>query len=188
PLESPLLRQLLAQTYGLGQEQIRRWQALPFVLRLRSLAGGPFRAGLELELQPAGRTGPRSPDAALQGWLNELSRVLQDNGLALMTPQPGLTTWSRDDGQLVGGWRWLADGRLLLFLGPVPTLVPAQPPLADASWRLRLQPQAMAQAGLLPEGLPPLVRRAQQVVLQGRPLGHRSGERISALSGALSLP
>lgn len=188
PLESPLLRQALAQTYGLGQEQIRRWQALPFVLRLRSLAGGPFRAGLELELQPAGRTGPRSPDPALQGWLNELSRVLQDNGLALMTPQPGLSTWSRDDGQLVGGWRWLADGRLLLFLGPVPTLVPAQPPLAEASWRLRLQPQAMAQAGLLPEGLPPLVRRAQQVVLQGRPLGHRSGERVSALSGALSLP
>jgi hypothetical protein len=60
--------------------------------------------------------------------------------------------------------------------------------MGAASWRLRLQPQAMARAGLLPEALPQVVRRAQQLVLQGRPLGRRSGERVSALSGALTLP
>ena len=187
PLESALLRQVLAQTYGLGPAQISRWQDLPFVLRLRSLPTGPFQAGLELELQPRGSSS-RRPDTALQSWLKELSGVLQNQGLSLLTPQAGLSTWSREDGSLVGGWRWLADGRLLLFLGPVPTQIPAQPSMGAASWRLRLQPQAMARAGLLPEALPQVVRRAQQLVLQGRPLGRRSGERVSALSGALTLP
>jgi len=181
---------VLAQTYGLGPVQLRRWNALPFALRLRSLEGGPFRAGLEMELQPHGGAGaaPRPADTALQGWLNELSRVLQNQGLERITPRAGLSAWSREDGTLVGGWRWLADGRLLLFLGPVPSEIPAQPPLGAASWRLRLQPLAMARAGLLPEALPPLVRRAQHLVLQGRPLGARSGERVSAISGALNLP
>jgi hypothetical protein len=76
----------------------------------------------------------------------------------------------------------------LLFLGPVPTLVPGQPALGAASWRLRLQPREMAKAGLLPEALPTVVRRAEHLVLQGSPLGRRSGERISSLSGSLSLP
>lgn len=187
PLESGLLRQVLGQTYGLGPAQISRWQALPFVLRLRQLPGGPFRAGLELELQPSGGSS-RRPDTSLQSWLSQLSRVLQNQGLSAMTPQADLSTWSREDGTVVGGWRWLADGRLVLFLGPVPTVVPRQPPLGQASWRLRMQPQTMAKVGLLPEALPPVVRRSQQLVLQGRPLGRRSGERISALSGALRLP
>ena len=187
PLESGLLRQVLAQTYGLGPEQIRQLQALPFVLRLRSLPHGPFRAGLELELHPL--AGRRQAAPALRDWLVQLSRVLQDQGLTQGAALPGMTAWSRDDGRLVGGWRWLADGRLLLFLGPLPMGGGApQPALPEADWRLRMQPQAVAAAGLLPDSLPQVVQRARQLVLQGRARGARSGERLSALSGELSLP
>ena len=181
PLESSLVRQVLAQTYGLGPEQLRRWGALPFGLRLRALPSGPFRAGLELELESR-------RDAALTSWLTQLSHALQDQGLSQGGTTPELTTWSREDGTLVGGWRWRADGHLLLFLGPVPNVQAARVPLAEASWRLRMQPRALATAGLLPEALPPVLRRADHVVLQGRPKGIRSGERLSALSGSLSLP
>ena len=77
--------------------------------------------------------------------------------------------------------------QLLLFLGPVPTRLPASPPLEQASWRLRLRPAAMAQAGLLSPELPPVVRRAQQLNLSGHAAGQRSGERQSSLSGWLDL-
>ena len=188
PLESNLLRQVLAQTYGLGPEPLRRLRALPFSLRLSAQPSGPFRAGLVLELRPGSGDAAGRPTSSLAPWLAQLGSTLETQGLVAGPAQAGLTSWSREDGTVVGGWRSLADGRLLLFLGPVPNRLPMDSPLGPASWRLRLQPAALARTGLLPQPLPLVVQRAEQLVLQGRPLGQRSGERVSALSGRLNLP
>jgi hypothetical protein len=181
-LSSPLVRQSLAQTYGLGPGPLRLLQAMPFQLRVQPQAAGPFRAGLQLQLEVgSGRT-------VLEAWLADLSTALRDQGLRESQPLVGLSTWSREDGTVAGGWRWLAGGQqLLLFLGPVPIHLPVSPPLAEASWRLRLRPQPMAQAGLLPPALPPVVPRSQQLQVLGRVAGRRSGERQSALVGQLDL-
>jgi hypothetical protein len=123
-------------------------------------------------------------------WLADLSRGLERHGLERRQPLPRLTTWSRPDGAVVGGWRWLATRRLLWFLGPIPTRAPASAlGLGDLDWRLQLQPTALAAAGLLPEPLPLVVRRARSLQLQGRV--ERSGAGAgsqSSLSGRLDLP
>ncbi|MFM7313888.1 MAG: hypothetical protein ACKO0M_12105, partial [Cyanobium sp.] len=170
------------QTYGLGPGPLRLLQAMPFQLHLQPVARGPYRAGLQLQLEVGpGRT-------VVETWLTDLSGALREQGLSEASPAAGISTWSREDGAVVGGWRWLAPRRqLLLFLGPVPTRLPASPPLAEAGWRLRLRPQAMAEAGLLPPQLPPVVRRSMQLQLSGRAAGSRSGERQSALVGELHL-
>lgn len=181
-LSTPVLRQSLSQTYGLGPDLQRRLQAMPFQLRLQPVPTGPYRAGLQLVLE-AGNSGPQ-----LETWLSNLSKALREQGLMESQPLRGLSTWSREDGSLVGGWRWLPGRQqLLLFLGPVPTNLPASPALGEASWRLRLRPQAMATGGMLPIELPPVVRRSRQLVLQGRAAGTRPGERQSALAGQLDL-
>lgn len=181
-LTSPLLRQSLAQTYGLGPGPLRLLQVMPFQLRLQPVKAGPYRAGLQLQLEVGGgRT-------VVEAWLADLSTALRDQGLRESQPVAGLSAWSREDGSLAGGWRWLPGRQqLLLFLGPVPTSLPASPPLAESSWRLRLRPQALDQAGLLPPQLPPVVRRSRDLTLVGRAAGARSGERQSSLVGALNL-
>lgn len=182
PLSSPLLRQSLAQTYGLEASALQQLQSSPFELRLQPLERGPFRAGLELQVHTG--SGP----ARIERWFSGLTEALRDQGLIDATPLPGLTSWSREDGTVVGGWRWL-PGRtqLLLFLGPVPSRSPASPSLGEADWRLRLRPVDMARASLLPAMLPPVVRRSSQLVLVGRPAGERAGERQSSLAGRLDL-
>ena len=58
-----------------------------------------------------------------------MEQELGPTGQALQAPGPAVTTptstWSREDGMVVGGWRWFqASGapQLLLFLGPYPDL------------------------------------------------------------------
>jgi hypothetical protein len=100
------------------------------------------------------------------------------------------STWSREDGTVVGGWRWFpASGtpQLLLFLGPVPTQASGAADLSQADWRLRLRPQAMVKASLLPESLPLVVRRSAELQLLGRTASGRAAERQSALTGRLDL-
>lgn len=174
-LSTALLRDALAQRYGLGAEQLRRLQASPFALQLRSQAQGPYRAGLDLVLRLPG-------DRQLwDRWLLDLSRALTDQGLASSQPAPGLTLWSREDGEAVGGWRRLGTDRLLLFLGPSPTQTPGWPAPGLDRWQLSLQPKALEAVGLLPSGLPLVVKRAQRLVLQGQGAGQ------SALAGRLEL-
>lgn len=181
-LASPMLRQALAQRYGLGPEPLKVLERQPFQLRLLPVPQGPFQAGLQLQLSLGqGRT-------VLEGWLRDLSRALRDQGLADSQPQAGLTAWSREDSTVVGGWRWLPGGQgLLLFLGPVPSRLPASDALGSAGWRLRLRAAAMARAGLLPPELPPLLRRSTQLELVGLPAGRRAGERQTGLAGELLL-
>ena len=180
-LSSAVLRDSLASRYGLGREQMRRLQAAAFVLELQARPSGPYRAGLVLQLQLPGER------AFWERSLVDLSRALESQGLAASRPLAGLTLWSREDRSTVGGWRWLAANRLQLFLGPTPALAqPAGPtPSLQAAmrsdWQLRLRPDGLAAAGLLPEALPTVVDRARQVLLIG------SGQRQSALAGRLEL-
>jgi hypothetical protein len=180
---SSLLRTTLAERYGLGPEQWRRLKTAPFSLELRQEPKGPFRAGLQLLVD-------LPPDRLFwDRWLAELSTALERHGLERHQPLPRLTTWSRPDGTVVGGWRWLATRRLVWFLGPIPASLPAVPEPMDLDWRLQLRPQALAQVGLLPEPLPLVVRRAQAVQLQGRlERGGAYGGSQSSLSGRLVLP
>jgi hypothetical protein len=174
-LSTALLRNTLAERYGLGSEQVRRLQAAPFVLRLASQPKGPYRAGVQLLVRLPG-------DRALwDRWLQDLSRTLESQGLSRSQPAAGLSLWSREDGEAVGGWRWLAADQLLLFLGPSPTKVPPLEAPAGADWQLLIQPSLLEAQQLLPPGLPLVVRRSSQLVLQGR------GSGQSALAGRLEL-
>jgi hypothetical protein len=197
-LSSLLVRQSLAQTYGLGPQQLTLVERTPFQLRLRAVPSGRFQGGLELQV-PVG-----SDRASWLSLLAGLRKALLDQGLmeqelgasgqALQAPGPATTvptsTWSREDGTVVGGWRWFpASGtpQLLLFLGPVPTQASGAADLSQADWRLRLRPQAMVKASLLPESLPLVVRRSAELQLLGRTASGRAGERQSALTGRLDL-
>jgi len=148
-LSRPLIRDPLLNRYGLDAAALKLLRHTPMRLRLRRLIGGPFQAGLELQL-PLGEERQR--------WrmlLANLSRALLQQGLSPLTGPPpaggpaarGATgaagpipsregaSWRRGDGVVVGGWRWIGSasdntssgntgsgtkGELLFFLGPAP--------------------------------------------------------------------
>ena len=174
-LSTALLRTALAERYGLGAEQLRRLQSAPFSLRLQAQAKGPYRAGLQLLVRLPGER------KLWERWLIDLSTALEQQGLSRLQPQPALSLWNREDGAVVGGWRWLASDQLLLFLGPSPVQAPTLQPPAAADWQLLVQPRQLEALQLLPPGLPLVVKRASQLVLQGR------GSGSTALVGRLEL-
>jgi hypothetical protein len=176
-LSTALLRNALAERYGLGPEQLRRLQGAPFVLQLLPQNAGTWRAGLSLLVRLPGER------RLWERWLADLSRALEQQGLAANQPGGGVTLWSREDGTSVGGWRWLKPDQLLLFLGPSPTSTAnLAPPAGSADWQLSLSPVALQAAQLLPPGLPLVVQRSQSLLLQGRAAGGST-----ALSGRLEL-
>lgn len=168
-LSRQLIRDPLAARYGIGEGQLALVRRVPFVLQLRSLAQGPFQAGLALQLEV---TGDRRPWNRL---LEGLKAPLEAQGLEATsggsTALPALR-WRREDGQVVGGWRWVlprsAPPALLLYLGPEPSSSPAAIPPLQGGGResqLRARPAALAAAGLLPPEFPLLVRQASQLSL-----------------------
>ena len=194
-LARQLIRDPLASRYGLAESQLKLLTGVPFRLRLRPIAQGPFQAGLELQLA-VGRE--RKPWAALLRDLRQglLRQNLQEAPAEITAATPGLRSQSlpsarfvRDDGTVVGGWRWQSVGggepQLLLFLGPVPqglaAPVPAQPSTAPLS--LQLQPAGLSRLGLMPQGLPQLVRQARLLQLSLSP----SDQPLSRLTGRLHL-
>lgn len=194
-LSRQLVRDALAANYGIGPAQLDLLRQMPFRLQLRPIAAGPYRAGLALQLEPGRHR------QALAALLNELRPRLQQYGLQDAPPQVRTagarsevlpeTALRRDDGTLVGGWRWqVLPGRqpqLLAFLGPEPpTPAPAEAIAntgANAGLQLRMRPAAMVAAGLLPAELPPVVKQASQLQLAA------SAERgpLSRLQGRLQL-
>ncbi|MEN9387125.1 MAG: hypothetical protein RLZZ255_101, partial [Cyanobacteriota bacterium] len=174
-LSTSLLRTALAERYGLGAEQLRRLQSAPFSLRLQAQAKGSYRAGLQLLVRLPGER------KLWERWLIDLSTALEQQGFSRLQPQPALSLWNREDGAVVGGWRWLASDQLLLFLGPSPVQAPTLQPPAAADWQLLVQPRQLEALQLLPPGLPLVVKRASQLVLQGR------GSGSTALAGRLEL-
>lgn len=202
-LDRQMIRQPLASRYGIGDRQLALLRRTPFLLRLKPQAKGPFQASLELQLA----VGPqRSRWAEL---LAPLRKALLDQGLGESSPQiraassPSVlptSSWQRDDGSVVGGWRWLSPApsrqpQLLFFLGPEPARAGDSSPWPDASLQegvalnLRIRPAALAALGLLPAELPLLVRRSEQLNLFsgiGQGAGRGDG-RSGSLSGSLQL-
>ncbi|MEB3271974.1 MAG: hypothetical protein VKJ44_10085 [Synechococcus sp.] len=288
-LSRPLIRDPLVNRYGLDAAALQLLRRTPLRLRLRRLSGGPFQAGLELQLPlgaererwqmllanlsrallqqglsplagprptsgpgergASGQAGPaaRSPAApgsfardpggsatsapatpgsagpASRGPGGPAARGLTADapvgaaslppGGGSRAPQPPLAgaalpstlpsregaSWSRGDGVVVGGWRWIGSGsgnrgELLFFLGPAPQ-GPLRPLPRGAAGlpgrdelRLRSRPRALASLGLLPGSPPQLLHRADQLWIRALPQG-RAGQAgsLSSLSGGLRL-
>ncbi|MDA1246069.1 MAG: hypothetical protein O2787_02065 [Cyanobacteria bacterium] len=188
-LSRQLIREPLAARYGIGDAQMIMLGRVPFTLRLRPLAQGPFQTGLELELAVSG---DRSP------WNQMLAGIvepLESQGL-VATPSGSKVLaamkWRQQNGQVVGGWRWTLAGssspELLLFLGPEPPapFIPVlRRPGLGGSMQLRLRPAALAERGLLPPELPKPVQRANQLSLTAAP--SLPGSALSQLTGQLQL-
>ncbi len=172
-LARQLIRDPLAARYGIDTKGLALLRRSPFRLRLQPQASGPFQASLELQVAVG-------PDR--QAWrqlLIGLARSLQAQALQEApgggSSQAQAATWRREDGVVLGGWRWIRETgpapQLLLFLGPVParwqTMATAgeQAPAAGSLW-LRVRPQGLDRLGLLPEPLPELVRRADQLAME----------------------
>lgn len=195
-LARQLVRDPLAQRYGLGENQLALLRQTPFVLSLRSLPKGPFQAALTLRLA----VGPqrRQWSQVLMGWRQPLvDQGLSDGAPALQSPAAArraasfpTARWSRDDGQVVGGWRWQqqpgGEPQLLLYLGPEPKAAITNPleafPAATAPMQLRLRPRDLAALGLLPPDFPQLVRRSSQLALTA---SGQSRQPLSQLAGVL---
>ena len=171
-----LIRQPLVERYGLTAALADRLVTIPFRLRLRPLPTGPFQASLELQLVVG------TERRAWEAWLPSLQKALEAQGLthqsaespvpSIRSPLPPPSIWQRDDGTVVGGWRWVqplagVPAELIFFLGPVPPQTTSAPttarPTGGVSLRLRARPSALAAAFLLPQGLPAVVRRAEQL-------------------------
>jgi hypothetical protein len=195
-LSRQLIREPLAARYGIGEGQLALLRRVSFVLRLRPLAQGPFQAGLELQLAVAG---DRRPWTQL---LAGLVPPLEAQGLeAQVMGSASLPArrWRREDGQVVGGWRWVlptaGTPQLVLYLGPEPRLLaPTQPtpalelPGAGNATVLRARPQALAALGLLPPELPLPVQQAGQLDLVATSAaagGRLLGSPLSQLTGRL---
>lgn len=213
-LSRQLIRQPLVDRYGLQETLLRRLGGSPFRLRLSPQPAGAFQASLDLQLQVG-----KQRQEWIQ-WLAQLREVLKEQGLveqlpsaaeragAAADPAPPLPTgvWLRQDGTVVGGWRWIrptagAPPLLSLFLGSLPPPVPA-PPLPrieltpavatlPQTLRLRARPQALAALGLLPPALPPVLQQSGQLELVARwpavAKGSSSGQAQALLAGSLSL-
>jgi hypothetical protein len=202
-----LIREPLAARYGIGDGQLALLRRVPFVLRLRPLAQGPFQAGLEVQLHVSGE---RRPWTQL---LDALVPSLEAQGLAATrsgsAALPAIS-WRREDGLVVGGWRWVlaASGQpqLLLYLGPEPPLANSPATLAAPTLAapvptlglpgsvgatvLRARPQALSRLGLLPPELPELVQQAAQldlVAIHAASGAGVLGSPLSQLTGQLQL-
>ncbi|MEB3308456.1 MAG: hypothetical protein VKK98_09960 [Cyanobacteriota bacterium] len=190
-----LIREPLASRYGIGERQLKLISSVPFRLRLRPIPDGSFQAGLELLLA----VGPeRRPWASLLAGLRRalLDQDLREGPPLLGVPAPGLRSQTlpaavflREDGTVVGGWRWQAvergEPQLNLFLGPTPgSLMPPVQSLPKGSpLRLRLLPEALNRLGLLPRSLPELIRQGRSLQLELSP----SDRPLSRLTGRLDL-
>ncbi len=195
-LARQLIRDPLAARYGIDTKGLALLRRSPFRLRLQPLVSGPFQASLELQV---------AVGSDRQGWrqlLLGLARALQGQGLedgpgSTTTSPASAATWSRQDGVVLGGWRWIGESgpspQLLLFLGPAPDR--RQPmatgggsaPASGELW-LRVRPQELDRLGLLPEPLPELVRRADQLWMESVPGESASGGAgLSWLKGRLQV-
>jgi hypothetical protein len=101
----------------------------------------------------------------------------------------GLSLWTRPNGDVLGGWRWIpsrsGSSQLVLFLGASPTTPLALAQLGESPGTslmvLRLRPSQLAERDLLPPLLPELVLRAGQLQVQA------SGRQGKADEAAFSL-
>lgn len=222
-LSRQMIRDPLASRYGIDTDRLELLRRAPFQLRLRPRLKGPFQASLELQLltgkdraawqrlldrlsrslqeqglRPAVQAA--SPASAAASSPSPTGSRVQPSTISTTIPPGGSTsssaTWSRADGVIVGGWRWLPAGsgqaQLLFFLGPVPqaplALIggPANPLPAAGGLLLRSRPAALAALEMLPADVPELMRRSSQLEIEARLAGDQSLP-ISLLTGRLQV-
>jgi hypothetical protein len=190
-LARELIRQPLAERYGLGPEQIQLLRKTPFRLVLRPSGDRAFQASLELTVA-VGRH-----QAEWDAGLKRLAQRLEKEGLRPSVPaSQSLTLWQRKDGVVLGGWVWQkgkvkgAD-QITLFLGPRPLQL--QPwagpdPAEKGGMVLMARPRALAELGLLPPDLPEVVRRSTSLWISAGPFpGYGQAAPLSQLQGSLEL-
>ncbi|HBH73472.1 MAG TPA: hypothetical protein DDY43_08520 [Synechococcales bacterium UBA10510] len=195
-LSRQLIREPLAARYGFADRELKLLQSIPFQLRLRRIASGAFQAGLELqfmvgsERQAWAKLLDHLRQSLLDAGLQETPARLEAGGAAGTggsNRRLPTASFSREDGQVVGGWRWLAspggDPQLLLFLGTEP-IAPAAARIVPDRFQLRLRPSELDKLSLIPEGLPLLVRRATSLELVATAT---KGQPLSQLTGRLQL-
>jgi hypothetical protein len=224
-LSRQLIREPLASRYGLDAQKLELLRSAPFRLRLLPQNQGPFQASLELQIRVGSRSeawrallAQLSKALRREGLLDPAERPVASEQQQESTQEPEATQeqpvakpqslpaprndgvrqadWSREDGVVVGGWRWVqsVEGQVevLFFLGPTPPLVMpieqlTQPPARD-ELRLRARPDALAALGLLPAQMPQLVQRSEQLWMEAVPLPEvGSGQPISRLTGRLQV-
>lgn len=202
-LARELIRQPLAERYGLGPEQISLLRQTPFRVLLKPRPQGPFQASIELTVNVGTRQGQ------WKELLARLAKSLEKEGLRLLpTPKaptrPGhpaasarepIALWQRKDGVVVGGWHWqtgqLPNDQITLFLGPQPAEIGQAAPFSPVSGDgmvLMTRPQKLAELNLLPGELPEVVRRSRWIWFATKPwpgLGREAP--VSQLQGTLLL-
>ncbi|MFM7640243.1 MAG: hypothetical protein ACKO45_01615 [Cyanobium sp.] len=190
-LARELIRQPLAERYGLGPVQISLLRQSPFRLLLKPKAQGPFQASMEVTVMVGNQ------QSAWKELLVRLSKALEREGLrplAKPTAAP-MALWQRKDGVVVGGWHWSSgkgsNEQITLFLGPPP----AQPGrvlperfLKGEGMLLMARPQKLATLGLLPPDLPEVVKRSAWLWFASEPFpGTGKDAPLSQLQGTLML-
>jgi hypothetical protein len=190
-LARELIRQPLAERYGLTQDQIQLLRQTPFRLVLRPSADRAYQASLELTVA----VGPHQ--AQWDTGLKRLAQRLEKEGLTPRSPPPsGLTLWKRKDGVSSGGWVWQkgkvkGNDQITLFLGPQPSALvpwPGPDPAVKEGLLLMARPQALSDLGLLPPDLPEVVRRSASLWISAGPFpGYGREAPLSQLQGSLEL-
>lgn len=189
-LNRQLIRDPLLSRYGVDDAALLRLRSTPFRLGVRAVGEGPFQAAITLQLAPTGEQ--------RQAWAEVLGRlgpVLEGEGLepvpAAAGAAPGgsdtlpTSLWRRQNGAVVGGWRWLnrpgGAPELLLFLGPAPGSEPG-PALAQGAaaplLSLGLRPRQLGALGLLPASLPGPLLQAEALELEAQ----RPADQARAIS------
>lgn len=190
-LARELIRQPLAERYGLGPDQINLLRQTPFRLVLKPRAQGPFQASIELAVVVGNR------QAEWRVLLARLGKSLEKEGLR---PQPvppvsagPIALWQRKDGVVVGGWLWQpGDGsndQITLFLGPQPARLERVVSMGQSNGMLLMaRPQKLAELGLLPPDLPEVVKRSAWLWFATEPMPGLGRESpLSQLQGTLVL-
>jgi hypothetical protein len=184
-LARELIRQPLAERYGLGPQQMTLLRGAPFRLVIRPRADKAFQASIELTIA----AGPKS--AQWTDVLSSLAKRLSKEGLKPRSAAgASASIWQRNDGVVVGGWQWSQRNKeITLFLGPPPP--PENPPSALAAGQgmvLMAHPSQLAERGLLPPELPEVVQRSSWLWMRSDPLqGFGAASPLSRLEGGLLL-
>ena len=187
-LETPGVRALLRQRYGLSAAAERALLISPFQLELRANAKqSPFQASIWLWLQPSPQEG-KPLQQSLRGLPKHLAKGLSSSS------QGSITQVLSAEGKIQAGWRSASNGDLLLVLG-------AAPPAAAEAWPLGLprgtqilklwaQPQLMGQRQLMPAGAPSVLNKVQLIQATWKPQAGADGSaellgsfRVSAGAG-----
>ena len=197
-LERPLIKQNLESAFGVTAKLRQLLLDAPMALRLHRLAGGPYQAALELDLNLA------SPTTAVAAALEKTALGLEQRGLsrsklALINPDGRSVTdalvWSQPERPPLGGWAWFKtqdqSPQLRFSLGAPPSARQPEPLNKDQNGlSIVLQPAALTQLDLLPGRWPAVVLQADRIKLWIAPLtGDKLGpHNWSWLDGQLSLP